>query len=196
MGVRAALGLVLLLLAPAAAGAAELRLDWAGGGTDKDPGAWTIRLTGAASDAQGTYTVDDGSPQTYGAGETRVPVPNGIGNHHITLRGPGTLALEDTRAIVDDDPEPPQLTIEYAGRGTQLAPGVWMITIFDPRSPKASGAYQIDNGPVHPLKAGTSVVAVPYAPGTYTITVTATNNDRDSPDDEDVVTKTDTREVK
>jgi len=193
---RLAAGLALALLAPAGVGAAELRLDWAGGGTDKDPGAWTIRLTGVGPDTEGTYAVDDGSPSPYGAGETRVPVPPALGPHHIALRGPGALALDDTRTIVDDDPEPPQLTIEYAGRGTQLAPGVWMITILDPRSPNASGTYQVNNGPAHPLTAGTNVVAVPYAPGTYTITVTATNNDRDGPDDEDVVTRTDTREVK
>ncbi len=40
------------------------------------------------------------------------------------------------------------------------------------------------------------MVAVPYTPGTYTITVTATNNDRDGPGDEDVVTRSDRREVK
>ncbi|PYM36229.1 MAG: hypothetical protein DME17_10455 [Candidatus Rokuibacteriota bacterium] len=181
---RLAAGLALALLAPAGVGAAELRLDWAGGGTDKDPGAWTIRLTGVGPDTEGTYAVDDGSPSPYGAGETRVPVPPALGPHHIALRGPGALALDDTRTIVDDDPEPPQLTIEYAGR------------ILDPRSPNASGTYQVNNGPAHPLTAGTNVVAVPYAPGTYTITVTATNNDRDGPDDEDVVTRTDTREVK
>jgi hypothetical protein len=192
---RLAAGLCLALLAPAGVGAAELRLDWAGGGTDKDPGAWTIRLI-AGPRTEGTYTVDDGAPYPFGTGVTRVPVPAALGPHHIALRGPGALALDDTRTIVDDDPEPPQLTIEYAGRGTQLAPGVWMITILDPRSPTASGTYQINNGPVRPLTAGTNVVAVPYTPGTYTITVTATNNDRDSPGDEDVVTRTDTREVK
>jgi hypothetical protein len=192
----AAAGLLVVLLLAAGAGAAELRLDWAGGGTDKDPGTWTIRLTGADPGAVGAYTVDGGAPQPYGPGETQVPVPKTLGAHRITLRGPGTLALDDTRTIVDDDPEPPQLTIDYAGRGTQLQPGVWMITIFDPRSASAGGTYRINGGPAHPLASGTTVVAVPYFPGTYTITVTATNNDRDGPDDEDVVTRSDTREVK
>ena len=66
---RLAAGLALALLAPAGVGAAELRLDWAGGGTDKDPGAWTIRLTGVAPDAEGRWAVDDGSSYPYGAGE-------------------------------------------------------------------------------------------------------------------------------
>jgi hypothetical protein len=196
MRAGAAASLLLVWYLTAGAEAAELRLDWAGGGTDKDPGTWTIRLTASEPGATGAYTVDGGAPLPYGPGETQVPVPNTLGTHRITVRGPGTLALDDTRTIVDDDPEPPRLTIDYAGRGTQLQPGVWMITIFDPRSASASGAYRINDGPARPLAAGTTVVAVPYFPGTYTITVTATNNDRDGPDDEDVVTLSDTREVK
>src|SRR5207302_9033002 len=92
---RLAAGLAPALLAPAGVGAAELRLDWAGGGTDEDPGAWTIRLTGVAPDAEGRWAVDGGSPYPYGAGETRVPVPAALGAHHLALRGPGTPALDD-----------------------------------------------------------------------------------------------------
>ncbi len=68
--------------------------------------------------------------------------------------------------------------------------------MFDPESPQASGSYRVNDGPVHPLGPGSTVVAVPYVPGRYTITVMATNNDRDFPGDEETVTVTDTREVK
>ncbi len=192
---RFAAGL-LLLAVPAFAAAAELRLDWAGGGTDRNPGAWTIRLTGVEAGARGSYTVDGGPPRMLVPGAADVAVPATLGVHRIEVTGPAGLSLADTRTIVDDDPTPPDLTIEYAGKGTRLEPGVWMITLFDPESPQATGTYRVNDGPIHPLAPGTTVVAVPYFPGTYTITVTATNNDRDSSNDEDVVTRTDTREVK
>ena len=187
---------LLLLAAPAFAAAADLRLEWAGGGTDRNPGVWTIRLTGVEAGARGSYTVDRGQSTTLVPGATDVAVPATLGAHRIAVTGPRGLSLADTRTILDDDPTPPELTIEYAGKGTRLVPGVWTITLFDPESPQASATYRINDGPIHPLAPGTTVVAVPYFPGTYTITVTATNNDRDSFDDEDVVTRTDTREVK
>jgi hypothetical protein len=188
------LALTLLAAAPAAL-AAELRIEWKGGGTDKRPGTWTIRLFGPGA-AGGTYAVDGGPPVSFEPGDTTVPVPAMPGAHTISIRGPGGLALQDTRRTVDDDPTPPALTIEYAGRGTRLVPGVWMIDISDPESPGPSGAYRIGDGPWISLPAGSSVVAVPYYEGTYTITVTATNNDRDFPGDEDTVTVTDTRPVR
>ena len=187
---------LLLLAAPVFAAAAELRLDWAGGGTDRNPGVWTIRLTGVEAGARGSYTVDGGPSTILLPGAADVAVPATLGAHRIAVTGPSGLSLADTRTIVDDDPTPPELTIEYAGQGTRLVPGVWTITLFDPESPQATGTYRINDGPIHPLAPGTTVVAVPYFPGAYTITVTATNNDRDSFDDEDVVTRTDTREVK
>lgn len=188
-------GLAVLAL-PSLALAAQLHLAWAGAGTDRSPGAWTIRLTEAAAGARGTYSVDAGPPVEFGPGATEVEVPAAVGPHRIVVTGPLNLKLGDTRVIVDDDPTPPQVTLQYRGKGTRLEPGVWLITIFDPESPPATGTYRINDSPPVSLPAGSSVVAVPYFPGRYTITVTATNNDRDSLDDEDVVTVTDTREVK
>jgi hypothetical protein len=188
-----ALGLV---LAPPPVGAARLSLEWRGGATDRNPGTWTIRLTDAEPGARGSYSIDGGAPVAFGAGDTEVPVPGALGSHVIDVAGPGNLVLRDARTIVDDDTTPPRLTVEYAGDGTLRRPGVWIITLADPESPHASGSYRINDGAAHALAAGTTVVAVPYYEGTYTIEVTATNNDRDLPGDEDVVTVTDTREVR
>ncbi len=190
-----AIWLVVLTL-PGVAWAGELRLRWTGGDTDRNPGTWTIRLTEVETGQEGTYTVDGGDPVVFPVGETRVAVPSALGPHRLAVRGPGELVLTDTRTLVDDDTTPPRLTLEYAGQGTRIVPGVWTITLFDPESPQAGGAYRIDDGPWRPLSPGSTVVAVPYFAGTYTITVRATNNDRDSPGDEEVVTLTDTRQVK
>jgi hypothetical protein len=194
----ALLACLAVLAAPPCAFAAQLQLAWAGAGTDRNPGVWTIRLTETDAGVRGTYSVDGSAPVEFPPGETKVPVPAALGTHRITATGPLNLTFTDTRTIVDDDPRPPQVTLEYRGRGTRREPGVWLITIFDPESPQATGSYRINDGPPIPLPRGSSVVAVPYFPGRYTITVTATNNDRDSLDDEDVitVTDTDTREVK
>lgn len=187
---------LLPLLTPGPVGAARLTIDWAGAGTDRDPGTWTIHLSEVAEGGRGSYTIDGGPRVPIEVGETEVPVPRTLGPHRILARAPDGLTLTDTRTIVDDDPTPPQLTVKYAGKETTREPGVWMITMFDPESPQASGTYQVDDGPKHPLGPGATVVAVPYVPGRYTITVTATNNDRDGPGDEDTVTVTDTREIK
>ncbi len=188
-------GLLLALAAPPA-WAARLSVRWRGGSTNRNPGTWTIRLTDAEPDARGTYSIDGGPRVAFGAGDTEVFVPETLGSHVIDVAGPGDLALRDSRAIVDDDATPPRLTVEYAGDGTVRRPGVWIITLVDPESPQATGSYRINDGAARPLTPGTTVVAVPYYAGSYTITVTATNNDRDVPGDEDVVTVTDTREVR
>jgi hypothetical protein len=195
VGRLAPLALVLVLVAEPAS-AAELRLVWAGGGTDRDPGTWTIHLAGGEPDARGTYSVDGGAGVSFGPGDTRVPVPGTLGPHEIAVTGPDDLALRDRRVIADDDPTAPRLTVEYAGGGTTNYPGVWMIDLFDPESPGATGTWRINDGRARPLRTGSTVVAVPYFPGTYTITVTATNNDRDHPGDEETVTFTDTRRVR
>lgn len=192
---RAAL-LGALLLLPASASAAQLTLRWSGAGTDEDPGVWLIRLADASPGATGTYAVDGGPSRPFSAGETHVPVPNALGPHTIAVAGPEGLTLSDTRAIVDDAPKPPLLTVTYVGEGTRLRPGVWMIMLSDSDAPSAIGTYQINAGPLRRLTPGSAVVAVPYLPGTYTITVTATDNDRDRPGDETTVTLTDTREVR
>jgi hypothetical protein len=186
----------LLLAAPGEGGAAQLKLGWAGAGTDHDPGTWTITLTDAAAGAGGTYRVDGGPATPFASGITRVPVPNTLGRHTIEVLGPENLRLTDSRTIVDDAPTPPTLTVEYAGEGTRIRPGVWMITIVDQHGRRAHGTYRINDGPSRTLPAGSSVVAVPYFPGRYTITVTATNDDRDRPGDEKTVTVQDTREVR
>jgi hypothetical protein len=71
-----------------------------------------------------------------------------------------------------------------------------MITLTDRHGRTARGTYRINDGPPRPLEPGSTVVAVPYFPGRYTITVTATNDDRDRPGDEKTVTIRDTRDVR
>ncbi len=193
---RVVVFVLLVALAPLPAHAAELGIRWTGGGTDRNPGTWKIKFTDVDSTARGSYAVDDGPPVALPPGETDVAVPGAPGAHRITVSGSGDLVLSDTRIIVDDDTTPPQLTVEYAGKGTVIEPGVWIITLFDPESPQATGTYRINDGAVRPLAPGSTVVAVPLPPGTYTITATATNNDRDRLGDEETVTISDTRRVR
>jgi hypothetical protein len=186
----------LWLTLPGFAEAARLTLGWRGAGTDRNPGTWTIHLAEVGARSGGTYTIDGGPATPFGAGITEVPVPRTLGVHTIAVTGPAGLRLTDSRTIVDDAPTPPALTVEYAGEGTRIRPGVWMITLTDRHGRTARGTYRINDGPPRPLEPGSTVVAVPYFPGRYTITVTATNDDRDRPGDEKTVTIRDTRDVR
>jgi hypothetical protein len=185
----------LLLTFPPAAEAAQLKLGWRGAGTDQNPGTWTIHLTDVAG-VGGTYTIDRAPAKPFGAGVTEVPVPATPGVHTIVVIGPEGLQLTDSRTIVGDAPTPPALTVEYAGEGTRIRPGVWMIMLTEQHGRRAQGTYQINGGPLRPLPSGSTVVAVPYLPGRYTITVTATNDDRDRPGEAKTVTIHDTRDVR
>ncbi len=186
----------LLLIVPAAGEAAQLKLGWSGASTDHNPGTWTLHLTDVAAGVGGAYRIDGGPATPFGPGATTVSVPNTLGVHTIEVIGPEDLRLTDSRTIVDDAPTPPALTVEYAGEGTRIRPGVWMITLFDQHGRRAQGTYRVNEAPPRPLQPGSTVVAVPYLPGRYTITVTATNDDRDRPGDEKTVTIRDTREVR
>jgi hypothetical protein len=186
-----ATSLLLALIVGGPASAAQLRLRWLSSGTDQNPGAWTIRLTDAEPGARGTYVVDDGPRVQFGPGETQVAIPATLGTHRITVTGPDDLAVSDTRTIVQAVGSAPSVSLEYAGKGTLIQPGVWMINLHDPDRPDAAGTYRIDGGPVVPLKSGSSVVGVPYFAVTYTITVTARTGPQGAP-----VTLTDTRTVR
>jgi VCBS repeat-containing protein len=161
---------------------------YTGGGTDGNPGYWTITAVDPESGID-TITVEvDGILVGTLSGD--YAVPNSLGLHTIRVNATNNdlkVGMEDQEfstlsasvTIVDDDTTGPQITIVYAGESTVSDPGFWTVTAEDPESGIATLTVEID-GEIVGTTAGD--YAVPASVGTHTITVTAYNGDLDRGD--------------
>ena len=88
-------------------------------------------------------------------------------------------------SVDDDDTTPPSIVIHYSGDNSELNPGKWIVVIEDPES-GLDEVHILVNGVEDTVEIGLNGIVerryyinVPGIEGTYTIDVTAINNDKD-----------------
>jgi len=170
----------------------EITIIYTGDSTDGSPGTWTVTITDAESGIEWINVEIDGI--FVGTTEGPYAVPNLLGPHTIMVTaanadldyGPAdqeTSTSSHTVTIVDDDVTLPKISIIYTGDRTNVNPGFWTITVWDPESGIYSVYVTIDGIVVGTLEGD---YAVPNSVGFHSISVTAVNNDLDRPSDQEV----------